>query len=78
MTKVGFGQDVGRIIQTAYVVKDIRAAIHWWIDSATTGPWFLLDHFLADDHVYRGQKSQADLAIELLAKRVADVAAQAR
>lgn len=65
MTKFGFGQDVGRIIQTAYVVKDIRAAIHWWIDSAQTGPWFLLDHFLADDHVYRGQKSQADVAIAM-------------
>lgn len=65
MTKMGFGQDVGRIIQTAYVVKDIRASINWWVESAQTGPWFLLDHFLADDHVYRGQKSTADVAIAM-------------
>jgi len=65
MTKFGFGQDIGRIIQTAYVVKDIHAAIDWWVKSAQTGPWFLLDHFLADDHVYRGQKSAADVAIAM-------------
>jgi catechol 2,3-dioxygenase-like lactoylglutathione lyase family enzyme len=65
MTKLGFGQDIGRIIQTAYVVKDIHAAIDWWVKSAQTGPWFLLDHFLADDHVYRGQKSTADVAIAM-------------
>jgi len=29
MTKLGFGQDIGRIIQTAYVVKDIHAAVDW-------------------------------------------------
>lgn len=65
MTKLGFGQDIGRIIQTAYVVKDIHAAIDWWVKSAQTGPWFLLDHFLSDDHVYRGQKSTADVAIAM-------------
>lgn len=65
MTRFGFGQDVGRIIQTAYVVKDIRASIDWWVKSAQTGPWFLLDHFLADDHVFRGTKSTADVAIAM-------------
>ncbi len=65
MTRFGFGQDIGRIIQTAYVVKDIRAAIDWWVTSAQTGPWFLLDSFLAEDHVYRGQKSTADVAIAM-------------
>jgi len=65
MTKMGFGQNVGRIIQTAYVVKDIRASIDWWVKSANTGPWFLLDHLLADDHVYRGKKSTADVAIAM-------------
>lgn len=65
MAKFGFGQDVGKIIQTAYVVKDIHAAINWWIASANTGPWFLLDNFLADDQVYRGQKSTADVSIAM-------------
>lgn len=65
MKRFGFGQDVGRIIQTAYVVKDIHASIDWWVKSAQTGPWFLLDHFLAEDHVYRGAKSTADVAIAM-------------
>ena len=65
MKTFGFGQEVGRVIQTAYVVKDIRAAINWWITSANTGPWFLLDNFLADDHVYRGTKSTADVSIAM-------------
>jgi hypothetical protein len=29
MQKLGFGQDVGQIIQMAYVVEDIHASINW-------------------------------------------------
>jgi hypothetical protein len=65
MTMLGFGQRVGQIIQTAYVVEDIRASIDWWIKDANTGPWFLLDHFWAEDQVYRGQSSMADVAIAM-------------
>ncbi|MFM7028970.1 MAG: VOC family protein [Chakrabartia sp.] len=65
MEKFGFGQEVGRVMQTAYVVKDIRAAIDWWVESAKTGPWFLLDHFLGDGQIYRGVKSEADVAIAM-------------
>lgn len=65
MTKLGFGQKTGQIIQMAYVVEDIRASIDWWIRDAKTGPWFLLDHFLAEDHVYRGARSNADVSIAM-------------
>jgi Glyoxalase/Bleomycin resistance protein/Dioxygenase superfamily len=62
---LGFGQRVGQVIQMAYVVEDIRASIDWWINDAKTGPWFLLDHFWAEDQVYRGQPSKADVAIAM-------------
>lgn len=65
MKMLGFGQRVGEIVQTAYVVKDIRAAIDWWVRDAKTGPWFLLDSFMGADHIYRGTQSQADVAIAM-------------
>jgi Glyoxalase/Bleomycin resistance protein/Dioxygenase superfamily len=65
MQDFSFGQKMGQIIQTAYVVEDIQASINWWINDANTGPWFLLDHFWAEGQVYRGQPSQADIAIAM-------------
>jgi len=65
MHSLGFGQAVGQVIQMAYVVEDIRASIDWWIKDAKTGPWFLLDHFWAEDQVYRGAPSHADVAIAM-------------
>jgi hypothetical protein len=38
MTMLGFGQSIGQIIQTAYIVEDIHASIDWWINDAKTGP----------------------------------------
>jgi Glyoxalase/Bleomycin resistance protein/Dioxygenase superfamily len=65
MTMLGFGQKIGQIIQMAYVVENMEAAIDWWIRDARTGPWFLLESFLGDDHVYRGEKSRADVRIAM-------------
>jgi hypothetical protein len=62
---MGFGAHVGQTIQTAYVVKDIREAIDWWVNEARVGPWFLLDHFWAPDQTYRGAKATADVAIAM-------------
>jgi hypothetical protein len=65
MQTLGFGQEVGQIIQMAYVVEDISASINWWIEDAKTGPWFLLDHFWAEEQRYRGAPSQADVSIAM-------------
>ena len=62
---MGFGARVGQTVQMAYVVKDIRAAIDWWIAEARVGPWFLLDHFLQPDQRYRGEQATADVAIAM-------------
>ncbi len=56
---------MGQIIQMAYVVEDMRAAIDWWVRDAKTGPWFLLDHFWAADQVYCDEASKADVAIAM-------------
>jgi hypothetical protein len=45
MKELGFGQSVGQIVQMAYVVEDIRAAMDLWIRDCGVGPWFLLETF---------------------------------
>ena len=45
MGQVGFGQPDDGIIQMAYVVADLRAAIGQWIERLRVGPWFVLEHF---------------------------------
>jgi hypothetical protein len=65
MQLLGFGQPMGGIMQTAFVVDDIRAAIDHFIRDCGAGPFFLLDHFWAADQVYRGEPSRADVAIAM-------------
>lgn len=66
MTRMlGFGQPMGGVMQTAYVVEDIRASIDHFIRDCASGPFFLLDHFWAADQVYRGAPSKADVAIAM-------------
>lgn len=65
MATFGFGQSSGQIMQMAYIVEDIRAAMNWWIQDAKTGPWFLLDSFMGPDHIYRGSPSLADVSIAM-------------
>ncbi len=65
MAEFGFGQRTGQIIQMAYVIEDIRAAMNWWIMDGNTGPWFLLESFTGPDQVYRDQQSQADVALAM-------------
>ncbi|HLY54787.1 MAG TPA: VOC family protein [Stellaceae bacterium] len=65
MTLLSFGQPSGGVMQTAYVVKDIRAAIAEWVARLHVGPWFLLPHFTGTDPVYRGRKSTTSVAIAM-------------
>jgi hypothetical protein len=65
MKTFGFGQKSGQIMQIAYTVKDIRAAIDWWIKDGRTGPWFLLDSFTGPEQRYRGEPTQADVALAM-------------
>ena len=65
MGQVGFGQPDNGVIQMAYVVADLDAAIHQWITKLRVGPWFVLDHFTGVDPVYRGQPSRADVRLAM-------------
>src|ERR1017187_466687 len=52
MGLVGFGQPDDGIIQMAYVVPDVRAAMSAWVEKVKVGPWFLLEHFTGNDLVF--------------------------
>jgi hypothetical protein len=65
MKTFGFGQKAGQIVQTAYVVKDMRRSIDWWINDGKAGPFFLLDSFTGPEQRYRGNPTKADVAIAM-------------
>jgi Glyoxalase/Bleomycin resistance protein/Dioxygenase superfamily len=65
MGLVGFGQPDDGIIQMAYVVPDIQAAMRSWVDKTGVGPWFVLDHFTGIDPQYRGAASKADVSLAM-------------
>ncbi|HUO91730.1 MAG TPA: VOC family protein [Rhizomicrobium sp.] len=65
MPLLSFGQPDKGVMQMAYVVKDLRAAIKEWIERLNVGPWFVLDHFTGVDPIYRGAKSRADITLAM-------------
>jgi hypothetical protein len=65
MGQVGFGQPDDGVIQMAYVVADLRAAMEQWSRSLKVGPWFVLEHFSGLDPVYRGEPSRAEIALAM-------------
>ena len=65
MAGYGFGGPRGGIIQTAFVVENIRESIASWVSDCKVGPWFLLDHWTGDHPVYRGAPSRAGVAIAM-------------
>ncbi len=65
MAHLNFGQPDKGIMQMAYVVKDLHAAIDEWVKRLNVGPWFVLDHFTGVDPVYRGKPSKADITLAM-------------
>lgn len=65
MRELSFGQPLGGVMQMAYTVADIRAAIDHWVTHLNVGPWFLLEHFTGVDPTYRGGPSRTDVAIAM-------------
>lgn len=53
------------IMQMAYVVQDIHAAMRAWASCMKVGPWVLQRHLIASHPVYRGQEIATDVAIAL-------------
>ena len=65
MTQFDFGQPADGIIQMAYVVEDLSAAMPLWTKRMKVGPWFLIEHFTGGEATYRGGPSKADVAIAM-------------
>ncbi len=55
----------GAIRQNGYVVHDIKAAMRHWAEVLGIGPWFYVEHAPFRNFRYRGQPSDADVAIAL-------------
>src|SRR5262245_342348 len=65
MSLVSFGQPDDGIIQMAYVVEDIHAAMDHWVRKLKVGPWFLLPHFSGEEPQYRGKPSRAEVSLAM-------------
>ena len=61
--ELGYGQPMGGIAQTAFVVPDLALAIERWTVNMRAGPFFVLPHFLVPGQTYRGEESRADITI---------------
>ncbi len=55
----------GPIRQNGYVVRDIEAAMTHWSTVLGVGPWFYTAHAPIQDFMYRGTRSDPDVAIAL-------------
>jgi Glyoxalase/Bleomycin resistance protein/Dioxygenase superfamily len=65
MSLLGFGQPQTGVFQMAYVVEDIDASMGKWIEELKVGPWFLLPHFSGEGPTFRGEPSDADVALAM-------------
>lgn len=55
----------GAIRQNGYVVRDIDAALHHWVNVLGVGPWFHFERVRVDFFRHRGTPSDVDLSIAL-------------
>jgi hypothetical protein len=61
--QLGYGQPIGGIAQTAFIVSNLHEAIGRWVADMRAGPFFVLPHFLVPRQTYRGEESRADITI---------------
>ena len=65
MSLLSFGQPGNGIMQMAYVVPDLQAAMREWAEKLKVGPWFVLEHFEGEHPVYRGAPSKAGITLAM-------------
>ncbi|MEQ8663634.1 MAG: VOC family protein, partial [Gammaproteobacteria bacterium] len=58
-------QPLYTVRQVAYVVRDIDAALKYWVDVLKVGPFFLFEHCPLENQRYRGGPSNADVTLAL-------------
>jgi hypothetical protein len=55
----------GPVRQNGYVVRDIQAAMDYWINVMGVGPWFYIERVKTDYFRHRGQDTNAEMSIAL-------------
>lgn len=63
--ELGYGQPMGGVAQTAFIVPNLHDAIDQWVTDMRAGPFFVLPNFLVPGQIYRGEESRADIAIAM-------------
>ncbi len=58
-------QPLYTVRQVAYVVRDLDAALKYWVDVLKVGPFFLFEHCPLENQRYRGGPSNADVSLAL-------------
>ena len=51
------------MMQIAYIVPDLRAAIAQYVSLMNVGPWFVSEHFIGEQKTYRGAPTDVDMTI---------------
>jgi hypothetical protein len=65
MPIMNFGQPGDGVIQTAFIVEDIREAMSLFTKQLNVGPWFLRERGVFPWQVYKGQPTNVELAIAM-------------
>ncbi|WP_199434767.1 VOC family protein [Qaidamihabitans albus] len=63
MSAFDFGQPVGGLVQYAYTVDDVRAAMTAWTTRLGVGPWFVRGPFISPTARYRGDPTDVRLTL---------------
>ena len=58
-------QPLYTVRQVAYVVRDIDAALKYWVDVLKVGPFFLYEHCPLENQRYLGQPANTDVTLAL-------------
>jgi hypothetical protein len=60
-----WGQPLDGMIQMAFVVDDLQAAMRRYGDALRIGPWFLAEHFAFEKLSYLGRPAAPDISLSL-------------
>ena len=63
MTVLDFGQTIGGVFQTAFIVEDLKTAMDEFTKKLNVGPWFVAGPFVPPRGVYRGEPT--DMRVEI-------------
>jgi hypothetical protein len=64
-TEIPAAPNFDGIMQIAYIVPDLQAAVREWVDRLKVGPWFVSSHFHGTDKQYRGAPTDVDMSIAM-------------